>query len=174
MTDKNTKTLSKRDDQIISNEYELTLADLKNHIRASQLKAALAVNQELIRLYWTIGKTIVEKQENSGWGSKFIETLAKDLQNEFPGIEGFSKRNIFRMKAFYNEYKIVPPVVAQIGDIEHLGVLAQIPWSHNIILIEKLDSLEKRLWYATKTVENKYRTLQTGTHRSDEFLPCCY
>jgi predicted nuclease of restriction endonuclease-like (RecB) superfamily len=141
---------------MLNKEYEKTLADLKTQIRTSQLKAAVAVNRELIHLYWTIGKTIVEKQENSGWGSKFIEKLAKDLQNEFPGVEGFSRTNIFRMRAFYREYKSVPPAVGQIKEIEYLGVLIQIPWSHNIILLEKLDNLKERLWYATKTIENKW------------------
>jgi predicted nuclease of restriction endonuclease-like (RecB) superfamily len=154
---KNLPAKQKESDRLFSNkEYETTLADLKKHIRSSQLKAAVSVNKELILLYWTIGKTIFEKQENSGWGSKFIEKLAKDLQNEFPGVEGFSRRNVFRMKAFYNEYKIVPPLAAQIDGIDHLGVLTQIPWSHNIILIEKLDSVNQRLWYAIKTIENRW------------------
>lgn len=139
-----------------SQEYSLTLADLKKQIRTCQLKAAMAVNKELIRLYWAIGKTIVERQEGNGWGTKFIEKLAKDLQNEFPGVEGFSRTNVFRMRAFYREYKIVPPLVGQIDEIDHLGVLSQIPWSHNILLMEKLDSVEQRLWYAAKTVENKW------------------
>ena len=134
-------------------EYDSTLADLKKHIRASQLRAAIAVNHELIRLYWIIGKTIVEKQEGSGWGSKFIEKLAKDLQNEFPGIEGFSRTNIFRMRAFYREYKLVPPPVGQFDELTHLGFLTQIPWSHNVVLMEKLEDIQERLWYAQKTIE---------------------
>lgn len=144
----------KRDELFSTQEYNSTLADLKRHIRESQIRAVTAANAELIKLYWLIGKTIVEKQEGSGWGSKFIEKISRDLQNEFPGVEGFSKRNIFRMRAFYLEYKLVPPAVAQFNGIEHLGVLTQIPWSHNIILMEKLDNIEQRLWYAKKTVEN--------------------
>jgi len=116
--------------------------------------AISAANKELVRLYWIVGKTIVERQENSGWGSKFIDKLTKDLQNEFPGIEGFSRRNVFRMRAFYRAYKLVPPAVAQLSEVEHLGVLAQIPWSHNVVLMEKLDSLDERMWYANKTLEH--------------------
>ena len=154
---KNLSATEKASDKIFSNkEYETTLADLKKHIRSRQLKAAIVVNKELIKLYWVIGKTIVEKQENSGWGSKFIEKLAKDIQNDFPGLEGFSRTNIFRMRAFYQEYKLVPPVAGQLDEIDHLGVLTQIPWSHNIILMEKLDTAEQRLWYAAKTIENKW------------------
>lgn len=158
MTKKNKLPIKKADShEILPNkEYEKTLTELKKRIRDSQLKAAIAVNKELISLYWMIGKTIDEKQKNSGWGSKFIEKLANDIQNEFPGVDGFSRRNIFRMRAFYNEYKIVPPVAAQIDEIGHLGVLAQIPWSHNIILMEKLSNIEERIWYATKTIENRW------------------
>lgn len=79
--------------------------------------------------------------------------MAKDLQHEFPGIEGFSRTNVFRMRAFYEEYKTVPPVVGQIEELEHLGVLTQIPWSHNIILMEKIKNIEQRLWYAEKTLK---------------------
>ena len=135
-------------------EYATTLAELKKQIQKCQLRAIIAANKELVRLYWTVGKIIVERQENSGWGSKFIDKLAKDLQNEFPGIEGFSRRNVFRMRAFYLEYKLVPPAVAQFNELKHLGVLAQIPWSHNIVLMEKLDSIEERIWYANKTLEH--------------------
>lgn len=153
--EKKTKVTSGNDKNAVeTNEYATTFAELKKQIQTAQLRAVTAANKELVRLYWTIGKTIVEKQENNGWGTKVIEKLARDLQNEFPGVEGFSKRNVFRMRAFYLEYKLVPPLVAQFNEFEHLGVLAQIPWSHNIILMEKLDNVEQRLWYASKTIEN--------------------
>jgi predicted nuclease of restriction endonuclease-like (RecB) superfamily len=155
-TAKPTVFKSKKAHPITSTDYLNTLAELKRQIREAQLKAAVSVNRELVRLYWNIGKTIAEKQEKSGWGTSVIEKMAKDLQNEFPGIEGFSRTNIFRMRAFYKEYKIVPPAVGQIDEIEHLGVLIQIPWSHNIILMEKLDSPQQRLWYAAKTIENRW------------------
>lgn len=135
-------------------EYALTLAELKKTIQECQLRAISSANKELVRLYWTIGKTIVQKQENSGWGSKFVDKLTDDLQKEFPGIEGFSRRNVFRMRAFYLEYKLVPLTVAQLNEVEHLGVLAQIPWSHNIVLMEKLDNFDERIWYANKTLEH--------------------
>lgn len=131
MAKKTTKSLSKKDaENIVSNkEYIETLAELKKRIRESQLKAAVAVNRELLCVYWSIGRTISDKQEKSGWGSKVIERLVRDIQNAFPGLEGFSRTNIFRMRVFYKEYKIVPPVVGQIDEIDHLGVLTQIPWS---------------------------------------------
>lgn len=82
-------------------EYVQTLTELKQHVQNAQIKAVFSANKELLNLYWIIGKTIIEKQEKSGWGSSIIEKLAKDLQNEFPGIKGFSRANIFRMRAFY-------------------------------------------------------------------------
>lgn len=82
--------------------YGEFLNELKEKIRNTQLKAAIAASRELIKLYWELGRDIVEKQEKEGWGSKVLERVAKDLQNEFPGIEGFSRTNIFRMRAFYH------------------------------------------------------------------------
>jgi len=153
-SNKNTPAISQECNLIPQKEYATTLTGLKKQIQECQLRAITSVNKELVRLYWTIGKTIVERQKNSGWGSSFIEKLAKDLQNSFPGVEGFSKRNIFRMRAFYLEYQFVPPTVAQIDELEHLGVLAKITWSHNIVLIERLEDVEERMWYAKKTLEH--------------------
>jgi predicted nuclease of restriction endonuclease-like (RecB) superfamily len=134
--------------------YRAFINQLKEKIRTSRIKAAVSANKELILLYWELGKDIVQKQEKEGWGSKVLERVAQDLQNEFPGVEGFSKRNVFRMRAFYREYQIVPLAVAQIDKIGHLGILTQIPWSHNVILMEKLDNVKDRVWYAHKTIEN--------------------
>lgn len=155
--EKKTKSITVKDRKtsaIPSNEYAATLADLKKRIREAQIKAANAANQELLKLYWSIGETIVGRQEKSGWGSNFIEKLAKDLRNEFPGIEGFSRSNLFRMRAFYTEYTKVAPPVRQIDALESLGVLSQLPWSHNIVLMEKLEKIDDRLWYAHKAIEN--------------------
>lgn len=81
--------------------YAAFLEDLKACIRAAQVKAALSVNRELIALYWHVGKSIVERQRMEGWGKSVVERLARDLQAEFPGVEGFSQSNISRMRAFY-------------------------------------------------------------------------
>lgn len=151
---KNLPTKQKESDKLFSNkEYENTLADLKNQIRESQLKAAIAINKELVSLYWNIGKTIVEKQEKSGWGTKIIEKLAKDIQRDFPGIEGFSRTNIFRMRAFYAAYQNNPPAGGQFKD-NPPEMLLSIPWRHNSVLVEKLKKHEERVWYAQKIIEN--------------------
>ncbi len=85
--------------------YPKLLSDLKDRIRVAQIKVNLNVNRELVRLYWEIGETIVERQKNENWGARVIEKLGEDLQKAFPGIEGFSRRNIFRMRAFYQSYQ---------------------------------------------------------------------
>jgi predicted nuclease of restriction endonuclease-like (RecB) superfamily len=116
--------LSSDDKPLSPKEYASTLAGLKKQIQECQIRAITSVNKELINLYWTIGKIIVEKQESSGWGSKFIEKLAKDLQSEFPGIEGFSRANVFRMKAFFIAYEKVAQPARQIDRLP----IFDIPW----------------------------------------------
>ena len=132
----------------IPSGYAQFIVNLKTKIRSAQLKAAISVNREMILLYWEIGKEIVEKQEKDGWGSKVIEKLAKDLQNEFPGIGGFSKTNIGRMRAFYLAYSIYPQAVGELGELPFFNV----PWGHNIILFEGVKNLDERLWYANMVI----------------------
>lgn len=137
--------------------YREFVTKLKSKIQTSQIKAITSVNRELIRLYWDIGKDIVERQEIDGWGSKVIEKIAADLQNEFPGVSGFSPRNVWRMRAFYQAYEsqkeILPQVVAEFTENGLPLVLEAIPWGHNIVLLEKLESIKERLWYANMTIE---------------------
>ena len=125
--------------------YSELFGILRERIRSSQIKAALAVNCELISLYWEIGTNILLKQKNEGWGSKIVETLSKDLRSAFPDMKGFSLTNVKYMVQFAKEY----PDLA-IGQ----QAVGQIPWGHNIPLFQKLTSLEERLWYAKKTIEN--------------------
>ena len=130
---------------IISSEYKILLKAIKERILSSQVKAALAVNRELINLYWEIGSRIHLKQKNEGWGAKTIENLSKDLKTSFPDMQGLSSRNLKYMVHFAKEY----PDFA-IGQ----QLVAQIPWGHNILLLQKLTTMEERLWYANKTIEN--------------------
>src|ERR1700722_11467451 len=106
-----------------------------------------------MHLYWNIGKTITEKQETSDWGTSIIEKLAKDLQNAFPGIEGFSRTNIFRMRAFYTAYRNNPPAGGQLQESPP-EIFFNIPWRHNSVLVEKIKNHEERIWYAQKTIEH--------------------
>ena len=120
---KNSRLTIKKGD-VSPAEYTRFITSLKAKIRSAQIKAAVAVNSELIQLYWEIGKEIFEKQEREGWGSNILEKAAKEVQNEFPGVEGFSRRNLFRMKAFYQAYAKVPQAVAQLSDLP----IFSIPW----------------------------------------------
>jgi|GEM_PF-3400894 len=131
-------------------EYVHVLAGLKKLIQETQIKTVIAANVELIKLYWSIGQTIAQKQTESKWGSGIIEKLAQDLQAEFPGIGGFSKLNIFRMQAFYRAYAIVSQAVTQLES----SPIFCIPWGHNVVLLHKLKNNDERLWYAEKTIEN--------------------
>ncbi|MBD2463684.1 DUF1016 domain-containing protein [Oscillatoria sp. FACHB-1407] len=126
-------------------DYEIFLLDLKSRIRSAQIKAALAVNRELVLLYWQIGRDILVRQEQAGWGAKVIQTLSNDLKQEFPEMKGFSRSNLLYMRAF-----------AQAFPDEQIvqEVLGQITWYHNIALLDKLKSNEERLWYARQTVEH--------------------
>ena len=136
--------------QVIPTGYKKLLEELKTRIHASQIKAAVRVNEELIKLYWEIGRQIVERQENEGWGTQVLERLSRDLQNAFPGVGGFSRTNVFRMRAFYVTYQKVPQLVGQLDDLP----IFRIPWGHNAIIIEKLNTIDQRLWYAEQTLIN--------------------
>jgi len=101
-------------------------------------------NASMICLYWSIGKAILQKQEEEGWGTKVIDRMAKDLKDAFPDMSGFSPRNIKYMRKFaecWPEFEFVQQVVAQI------------PWRSNVKLIDKLGTREERIWYAYKTIE---------------------
>lgn len=91
--------------KIPQSDYQSFVKEIKEKIYQAQLKAMQAVNSELLSLYTDIGKSIVEKQENLGWGRSVVENLSRDLQKEFPGVQGFSARNLWLMRSFYLEYK---------------------------------------------------------------------
>lgn len=126
--------------------YDQVFEDLKERIRTAQVKATLSVNNELISLYWDIGKEIVAKQETAGWGDAVLEKLSLDLKKEFSTVQGFSRRNLYRMRALYLAYRHLSEFVPQ--------AVAQIPWGHNIFLLEKLKNPDERLWYAAATTVN--------------------
>ncbi|MBC6480591.1 MAG: DUF1016 domain-containing protein [Hormoscilla sp. GM7CHS1pb] len=124
--------------------YQTLLHNLKTQIRQARVKAALAVNRELVLLYWHIGAQILEQQAAQGWGAKAIEQLSRDLRQEFPQVKGFSLRNLKYMRAFAAAY----PDLAIVQQ-----VVAQIPWGHNIRILDRVKDPEVRLWYARATVE---------------------
>lgn len=136
--------------------YQAFLEELKRRIQRAQIKSALAANRELLALYWSIGHDIVSRQANEGWGTGVINHLGQDLQAAFPGMEGFSPRNLWRMRAFYLAYpseKLPQPVAVFEGPSFLPQAVAEIPWGHHATLLEKVKNHEARFWYAQMTLE---------------------
>lgn len=127
--------------------YADWLADLKGRIHSAQQRATLAVNRELVLLYWQIGRDILQRQAAQGWGAKVIDRLAQDLRAAFPEMKGFSPRNLKYMRAFAESWP--DPVFVQ-------EVLAQLPWYHQLALLDKLPGPETRRWYAAKAIEHNW------------------
>jgi len=126
-------------------DYDAFLRDLKARIESAQIKAALSVNREMIVLYWEIGKTILERQQQAGWGAKVIDRLSRDLRTAFPDIRGFSVRNLKYMRAFAGAFPNAE-IVQQLA--------AQIPWFHNCTLLDKVKDPAQRAWYIQQILEN--------------------
>ena len=125
--------------------YSKLLGDLKQRIQAAQLRASLAVNRELVFLYWQIGRDILARQERESWGAKVIDRLACDLKAAFPEMKGFSPRNLKYMRAFaeaWPEEAIVQQLVAQI------------PWGHNVRILDYVKDPIEREWYVRATVQH--------------------
>lgn len=134
---------------------------LKEKIRLAKQKAILAVNKELIQIYWEIGDTILKQQAEQGWGAKVIDKLSADLKNEFPDMKGFSVRNIKYMRAFAAAYPLFmqqPAAQSQSTEIQSLIIVqqlaAQLTWSHHQVLLDKLKTTGEREFYIKKTIEN--------------------
>ena len=126
-------------------DYPALLTRLRELIRASRVKAALAVNSELVLLYWRIGNDILDQQTQQGWGAKIVDQLAADLRHEFPEMTGLSPRNLKYMRAFATAWPD-EPIVQQL--------VAQIPWGHNVRLLDYVSDPIERLWYVRQTIEN--------------------
>jgi predicted nuclease of restriction endonuclease-like (RecB) superfamily len=143
----NREQLAPRSGQLPA-DYPQFLTDVKARIAAARTRAALAVNSELIKLYWEIGREILQREQREGWGAKVINRLAADLRREFPEMTGLSLRNLRYMRAFARAWPAESPssIVQQ--------PVAQLPWGHNVSLLDKLDDPAARLWYAAKAVEN--------------------
>ena len=138
------------ENEIDIGKYKQIFENIKQEVLKSQYKAMQIVNKELIFMYWHIGKII---GDNSKWGNKFIDSLSIDLKLEFPKVTGFSVRNLKYMKKIAEEYP----------DFEFVQqVVAQIPWGHNIILMDKVKNIEERKWYIKQSIINGWsRSLLT-------------
>ena len=127
--------------------YTDWLQSLKTRIHSAQQRATLAVNRELVLLYWQIGRDILARQASQGWGAKVIERLAHDLRVAFPQMKGFSPRNLKYMRAFAEAWPEAEFVQA---------VLAQLPWYHQLALLDKLSSPDERRWYADQAIQHHW------------------
>ena len=125
-------------DKLIPATYNNFLKDIRQRIRAAQYEALKSVNKEMIMLYWDIGSKIVDNQKKHGWGKAIVETLAKDLQIEFPGVAGYSADNLWRMRKFYLNYANKPKLAP---------LVQEIAWAHNIIIMEKCKNDLSREFY---------------------------
>jgi predicted nuclease of restriction endonuclease-like (RecB) superfamily len=153
---------------ITGRDYLRFVAELKARIQSARISAARAVNRDLILLYWDIGRAIVEKQEQMGWGDSVVEMLGRDLQEAFPAMRGFSPSNLWRMRQFF-EAHADPRFLAQAarelpasspkGDrdqiIAHVAreLLADIPWWHHVELLAKVKDPAARLYYLRATAQ---------------------
>lgn len=131
--------------KLIPADYAAWLSDLKTQIRTARIKASLAVNSELIRLYWRIGSEIVQRRASQSWGAKVLDQLAKDLRSEFPDMRGLSLTNLKYM-AMFSEAWPESLIGQQLVD--------QLPWGHNIAIMTRLSDRSTREWYIQKTIES--------------------
>ncbi len=140
--------LSKR----LPDDYAALLAEVKERIRSAQYDALKVVNKEMIALYWDLGKLIVERQNREGWGKSVVERLASDLQNEFPGVSGFSVQNLWYMRQFYLEYHDNEKLQPLVGEIS---------WSKNLIIFQRCkDHLERELEHLNAEVASLAATIK--------------
>lgn len=164
-------------------DYAPLLADIKARVRTARVKAGLAANRELLALYWDIGKLLLTQREQFGWGGKVVQRLSADLRSAFPEQQGLSPRNLQYMMTFaaaWPDLEFAQQPAAQIGQPETVrqagapfaqAPLAQLPWFHHCVLLDKLETPEDRLWYAAKAVEHGWSRnvlalqIESGLHR---------
>jgi len=129
---------------ILDRAYISLLNDIKQKVAAARIKAGRAVNQELISLYWEIGKAITEKQKKNSWGDGIVEQLAGDLKKEYGSVLGFSVQNLWYMRRFYLEYR---------GSSILQRLVGELPWGHNILIFSKTSNKKEREYYLKSTVK---------------------
>jgi predicted nuclease of restriction endonuclease-like (RecB) superfamily len=156
-------------------DYKQWISEIKDKIRSSQIKASLSVNNEMLKLYWDLGRSISDKLTTSNWGTKVVAKLSEDLRRAFPDFEGFSKRNLLFMRQWFEFYQqsgneqieIMKQVVSQfpiaLNSTDRIKMLVSlIPWGHNIVIIQKTKNLEQSLFYILKTIENNWSRTVLG------------
>lgn len=132
-------------------EFKNWIEQIKSLVQRTQIKASISVNQELIKLYWQIGKSLAEASSQKKWGASVVESLSKELTATFPNQQGFSRSNLFAMKKFYefyNDSSISNEIIQQL--------VGQIPWGQNVLIITKAKSKDEAYYYIIKTQENNW------------------
>ena len=152
--------ISKDSNALLPTGYVIWRKNIENLIDTAKLKTAISVNMGTLSLYWNIGKSILQKQEQEGWGKQVIEQLSKDLLSHYPDDRGYSIRNLRYMKRFASEYPELPILQATLAELENEGKefvqipLAQISWYHHISLLSKVKDEAQRAYYITETAQN--------------------
>ena len=171
-------------DLIPDDEYREWIVSIKRRVQSSQLKAAVAVNYAMLDLYWFLGEQIIERQETAKWGDGVLKQMSKDLTTEFPDLTGFSRRNLFYMRKWVRFWERSEEIVQQLAASSSIKVqqaaaqlpltakqlVSQIPWGHNMVLLDKLDDPPTALFYVQKTIENNWsrsvltHQIESGLH----------
>ena len=166
-----------KDMEITTSDFVEWITALKTKIQSARNKLAFSINSQVLELYWEMGRDIAEKQQNSNWGSRFIEQIAEELKHEFPEIKGFSRRNVYAILQWYKFYS------AKYQFVPH-GV-AQIPWGHNLLIISKIKDIDEAEFYCRSVIQNAwdrdtleiqienkyYLTAGNSTHNFSNTLP---
>lgn len=138
--------------------YAALLKQVKARVALAQKKAIYSANEEMLSMYWDIGKLLCESQKQIGWGNNALEQLANDLKNDYPKVKGFSPRNCRCMIQFHKEYNqeltIWQPVVAKLEMSNCVLPIKQLSWSHNITLIQRVKDLKARYWYMIQCLKS--------------------
>jgi predicted nuclease of restriction endonuclease-like (RecB) superfamily len=132
-------------DELISQDYSGFLRQVVAEIRTARNNAVRKVNHEMIMLYWKIGELIATKQITQGYGKSVVERLSEDLKTEFPGSSGFSPRNLWDMKRFYDAYYQ--------QDLKLRQLVAELPWGHHLLILNKTGQIDEAIFYITKAVK---------------------
>jgi len=132
--------------EIIHNQYDEILRAIVAEIKSTRVTLARRVNSAMMQMYWNIGKRLSEEKLEKGYGSSVVKRLSADLQQEFPDTTGFSPRNLWNMKNFYEFYALADEKVQQLA--------ALLPWMHNVLIITKVKSLEEAVYYLKEVHEN--------------------
>lgn len=176
--------------------YAALLRQIKQRVQAAQQRAIYAVNEEMLRMYWDIGKMLQQSQDTDGWGQKTLQRLSVDLKNDYSEIKGFTVRNMQYMVQFFNEYNqeltmvksvkssiaqsavtlldgtsraIAKPVVSQLGEYNFTLPVKHLSWSHNLVLIKQVKDIRARYWYMVQSITNHWsrRYLQEAIKLDD-------